>query len=265
MYDCCERRIHYLRVSVTDRCDLRCTYCMPQEGIPLLAHGQVLSLEEIRDVVAVAVRLGVDKVRLTGGEPLVRKGIVALVGMLAAILGLRELAMTTNGSRLAELAQPLRAAGLQRVNVSLDAIDPERYRAITRHGDLARVLAGIAAARDAGLVPIKLNCVVEAGPDEPDARGVAAWAASEGLEVRFIPRMDIGAGRFARVIGGEGGDCARCNRLRLTSDGRIHPCLFSNLSWSVRELGAEQAILQAVAGKPPRGLCSDKRMSATGG
>ena len=264
LYDSCGRRIHYLRVSVTDRCNLRCTYCMPAEGIVPLPHARILRLEEIRDVVAVAASLGIDKVRLTGGEPLVRSGIIDLVAMLAAVPGIRDLAMSSNGILLERHAAALRAAGLQRINLSLDTLDPARFRAITRGGEVSQVLAGLAAARAAGF-PIKLNCVVEDGPDEPDARLVAAFAAWHDLPVRFIPRMDQQAGRFSRVIGGDGGDCSRCNRLRLSSDGLLYPCLFSDLAFPVREYGARRAFELAVAGKPATGRHSRNRIYALGG
>ena len=136
MFDRFKRRINYLRISVTDRCNLRCTYCMPAEGVPLLDHDQVLSLEEIRDFTATAVAMGVDKVRLTGGEPLVRRGIADLVAMIAAIPGIKDFGMTTNGALLPRHAKDLRAAGLHRLNISLDSLDAQRFKAITRNGCL---------------------------------------------------------------------------------------------------------------------------------
>ena len=256
MLDRFSRRINYLRISVTDRCNLRCVYCMPPAGVPLKTHADMLAFEEIREVVCVATEMGIDKVRLTGGEPLARRGIVALVGMLAAVPGINDYAMTTNGILLATFAEPLAAAGLRRVNVSLDAVDPARYAETTRGGDVSRVFAGIAAARQAGLSPIKLNCVVKESPSEPDARDVAAYAEEEGLPVRYIRQMRFSTGEFWPVTGGTGGVCRVCNRLRLTSDGMIKPCLFSDLSFSVRELGVREAIRQAVAAKPEVGTAS---------
>ena len=265
MFDRFERPITYLRISVTDRCNLRCAYCMPAEGVPLLRHEDLLSFEEIADVARTAAAMGITKLRLTGGEPLVRRGIVRLVEMLAPIEGIQDLAMTTNGTRLAQYAHDLAAAGLHRVNISLDAIAPERYAEITRGGDVREALAGIAAARDAGLSPIKLNCVVHHSPEEPDARDVLAFGQAEGLEVRFIKRMHLATGQFSVVIGGAGGDCARCNRLRLTSGGLVRPCLFNDLGFSVRALGAEEAIRHAVAAKPACGEKSHAQFNAIGG
>lgn len=265
MFDRFNRKIDYLRISVTDKCDLRCVYCMPEEGVPPLRHEELLSFEEIAAVVREAAALGMSKIRITGGEPLVRRGIVTLVSMLAGIEGIRDLAMTTNGIRLGAFAQPLADAGLHRVNVSLDALDPVRYAKITRGGDIARVIEGIAAAREAGLAPIKLNCVVRESPEEPDARAVAAFGAAHGLDVRFIRRMNLADGRFTQVIGGSGGDCRRCNRLRVTCDGMVRPCLFNDLKFSVRELGAREAILRAVAAKPASGEKSSAPISAIGG
>lgn len=266
MIDRFGRTIDYLRISVTDRCNLRCGYCMPPEGIVLLPLAEILRFEEIVEVARAAADLGVTKIRLTGGEPLVRRGIETLVGMLATVDRLTDLAMTTNGLLLPEHAAPLAAAGLRRVNVSLDAIDAARYAAITGGGDVGRVLAGIDAARQAGLNPVKLNCVVGPQGEERDARDVAAFAQREGLEVRFIQQMNLAAGCFTVVRGGSGGDCARCNRLRLTSDGQIRPCLFSDLSFSVRRLGAAEAIARAVAQKPPTGsTCSNRLIHTIGG
>ena len=174
--------------------------------------------------------------------------------------------MTTNGTLLAGFAADLARAGLHRVNVSLDAVDPDRFREITRGGDVRAVFEGLAAARDAGLTPIKLNCVVAESADEPDARDVADYARREGLEVRFIREMDFGEGAFSVVEGGSGGDCPRCNRLRLSSDGRIRPCLFSDLTFGVRELGPAEAIRQAVAAKPEQGRpCSHNWIRGIGG
>ncbi|MEA1950391.1 MAG: radical SAM protein [Planctomycetota bacterium] len=271
MIDRFGRTIDYLRIAVTDRCNLRCVYCMPSEGINLMRHDDVLRFEEIVDVARAAVNIGVRKIRLTGGEPLVRLGVESLVAQLAAIDSVADLAMTTNGVLLPKYAPLLAEAGLHRVNVSLDAIDAERYAALTRGGDVREVLAGIEAARKAGLEPVKLNCVLspknrDAEGITPDAHDVEAFAKREGLEVRFIEQMDLAGGHFSVVHGGSGGDCRRCNRLRLTSDGQIRPCLFSDLSFSVRKLGAAEAIAQAIAQKPSSGsTCSDRTISMIGG
>lgn len=254
MLDLYKRHIHYLRISVTDRCNLRCLYCMPEEGVPLIPHDQILSLEEIRDIVKVAISLGIDKIRLTGGEPLVRKGIVDLVAMIASFEGLRDLAMTTNGILLSAFAADLKAAGLMRVNVSLDTMDPVRYAEITRGGRIEDVLEGLAAAKAAGLSPIKLNAVVPFNAGPLAAGDVARFGEEQGFEVRFIHQMDLHAGEFTVVEGGEGGDCAHCSRLRLSSRGVIYPCLFNDIGFDVRTLGAREAILAAVRGKPKCGV-----------
>jgi len=253
MYDRYNRHINYLRISVTDRCNLRCRYCMPEEGVQWLNHTDILSFEEIAEVTRLAVRLGVEKVRLTGGEPLVRKGIVQLVSMLAEIEGLRDLSMTTNGVLLSRFAQPLADAGLNRVNVSLDTMNPAKYKVISRGGELQDVLDGIAAARTAGLSPVKVNCVVKNGSDEPDAQQVAAYCREQGLEVRFIHQMDLHSGVFHVVEGATGGSCEICNRLRLTANGKIKPCLFSDLEYDVKKIGAEAAITTALKNKPACG------------
>lgn len=265
MFDRFDRRIHYLRISVTDRCNLRCSYCMPEDGIPLLDRAKVLSFEEIRDVVAGAVDLGVDKIRITGGEPLVRHGIVDLVRMIAAVDGVADLAMTTNGVLLKDFALLLREAGIRRINISLDTLDPERFKAITRMGNVHDVLEGVKAAEQAGFASIKLNCVVNESPSEPDAVAVAAFGQRHGFEVRYIRKMDLKAGRFWPVIGGNGGHCDSCSRLRLSSDGRVFPCLFSDLSYSVRDYGIEEALRMAVENKPAAGKHSQMGIHAIGG
>jgi cyclic pyranopterin phosphate synthase len=260
------REVDYLRVSVTDRCNLRCVYCMPNPSYEPIPRDDILSFDEIEEVVRAAARLGFRHVRLTGGEPLLRRDLERLVARLARVEGIDDLALTTNGILLERLARPLKQAGLGRVNVSLDAIDPDRYAAITGGGRLDRVLAGIDAAIEAGLVPLKLNCVIETTPLEPDARGVAEFAASRGLELRYIPRMDIERGLFSQVIGGRGGDCPSCSRLRISCDGFVLPCLFSEPAFRVRELGADEALRRAIEDKPEAGgRCSWTRMHGIGG
>jgi cyclic pyranopterin phosphate synthase len=260
------REITYLRISVTDRCNLRCVYCMPAEGVPLLSHADVLSFEEICNVAETAVSLGMTKLRITGGEPLVRRDVPTLVRMLKDIPGVEDLAMTTNGTLLSDYAQALADAGLMRVNISLDTLQPERFAEITRGGELQQVLAGIEAAREAGLAPIKLNCVVADSSDEPHAHEVTEFGRKNGFEVRYIKKMDSASGKFSVVAGGTGGDCPRCNRLRLSANGMVRPCLFADLGFSVRELGAREALLRAVAEKPQAGgPCNNNWIRATGG
>jgi cyclic pyranopterin phosphate synthase len=283
--DAYNRPISYLRISVTDRCNLRCIYCMPQEGIPWRRHDEVLRYEEIETIVRAAAELGITKVRLTGGEPLVRRGIVDLVRKIAAIPGIDDLAMTTNGILLARYADDLAEAGLHRVNISLDTLDPERFRHITRCGDLSDVLAGIEAARQAGLRPIKINTVVIRGMNEDEVVELAAKTLeADWWNIRFIELMPVGSGglvtdaweekvvtareirrriestlgtlkpakirtgngpaRYYRLPGASGtvgfitpvSDhfCYRCNRLRLTADGQLRPCLLSDQEIDLR-------------------------------
>ncbi len=259
MLDRFDRPITYLRISVTDRCNLRCTYCMPASGVPPLPHDQILRYEEILDFTRLAVTMGIEKVRLTGGEPLVRKGVVSLVERLATIEGITDLSMTTNGVLLASHARDLRAAGLHRLNVSLDTMDPVRFREITRMGELGHVLHGIETAQVEGFSRIKINTVVQKSDQEPDAQAVRAWATPRGLEVRYIKQMDLRRGTFGVVQGGQGGDCAKCNKLRLTSTGKLKPCLFSDVELDIRELGYVKAIVLALAYKPERGVVNTTR------
>lgn len=253
MYDRFNRSIDYLRISVTDRCNLRCQYCMPEEGIRLLRHEDILTYDEIKDFTRVAVANGIQKVRITGGEPLVRKGIVVLVGMVSAIQGITDLSMTTNGTLLEHYAEDLARAGLMRVNISLDTVDPDRYREITRRGNVNDVLRGIEAARKAGLDPVKINCVVKESKDEKDAREIALFCKKNGLEIRYICQMDLVNGYFFTVDGGTGGKCSSCNRLRLTANGKLKPCLFNEAEIDIREPGSEKAFRMAVGIKPRKG------------
>lgn len=315
------RKITYLRVSVTDRCNFRCIYCMPAAGVKWQPHQEILRYEEIVRVVRAAAALGIRKVRLTGGEPLVRAGIVELVEELHQIPGINELVMTTNGSLLPRYARALARAGLDRVNISLDTLQPERFRRITRLGNLEDTLRGITAAQDAGLTPIKLNAVVMRGINDDEVAALAA-KSREGFQVRFIEWMPIGTleedftERFvsgdeikARIEGSLGplvpvreegparvyqiadaaGEigfittfsapfCATCNRMRLTADGRLRPCLLSPIEIDLKgplRAGATDAEIQGllkegIRKKPfahgiPSDVPHDRTMSEIGG
>jgi cyclic pyranopterin phosphate synthase len=197
------RHIEYLRVSLTDRCNYRCTYCMPEEGVQLVPRADVLTFEELERLLGVFARLGVRRVRLTGGEPTVRKNVVDLVGRLARVPGIEELAMTTNGHLLPDLAAPLRAAGLAEVNVSIDTLDRDRFRALTRKGDLDRVVAGIDAALAAGL-EVKLNAVALRGINEEELADLCRFGWAKGATPRFIEHMPMSDGEIyspARHLG----------------------------------------------------------------
>lgn len=261
------RTIKYLRLSVTDLCNCRCVYCMGENGVPRLPHSAILSFEEIEEIVRTAVSLGVTKVRLTGGEPLVRRGIDELVRRLRGIEGVEELAMTTNGARLAEYAEALKEAGLDRLNVSLDTLDPEKFRRITRIGELRDTLDGLDAARRAGFERIKLNTVLMGGVNDDEIAEIAALAKDGAFDVRFIELMPIGectdwdrrrflpaervleylpkgervpsdgVAELWRPAGFRGTVglirplshrfCADCDRIRVTADGCLKPCLHS--------------------------------------
>jgi len=300
------RRINYLRISITDRCNLRCRYCMPKEGVSQFGHAEILSFEEILRVAALAVKRGIDKIRITGGEPLVRKDVVSLVQRLSALAGVHDLSMTTNALLLREFAPDLSRAGLRRVNVSMDSLDPEKYRRITRGGDLKKVWEGIDAARRAGISPIKINVVAIAGFNDREIEDFARLTLKEPFQVRFIEFMPIGAAsewkpehcipcqqikeRIEKISplaplteggNGHGGPallfklpgaageigfispvsehfCQSCNRLRLTADGKVKSCLFSEELTDLKPLlrsGAgdeelERALDEALLSKP---------------
>jgi cyclic pyranopterin phosphate synthase len=226
---------------------------MPENGITLLRHEDILSFDEIAEFTRVAVAHGMNKVRLTGGEPLVRKGIVDLVKMLSGIEGIEDLSMTTNSVLLKEFANDLKAAGLHRVNISLDTVDHQKFEYITRNGSLDEVFDGISAAVKAGLTPVKINCVVKESAKEADAMGVAEFCRKNNLEIRYIRQMDLVNGHFYVVDGGSGGNCPACNRLRLTSNGKLKPCLFNDLEFDIRKVGYEEAIRLASEQKPECG------------
>ena len=272
LIDRCQRRLNYLRISVTDRCNLRCAYCLPGEDIPRLRHEDVLRYEEILRVARVAAGLGITKVRVTGGEPLVRRGVIDFLAELARIPGIRDLSLTTNGLLLKENAGRLRAAGVARVNVSMDTLDPGRYRDITGVDAFEQAWEGIRASQAHGFHPIKINVVALRGVNDDELPALARLSLDLPLHVRFIEFMPIGRARFAgapllfpeimeriSVIGrllpvegspldgpahryrfdgaqGEVGFipaishhfCSRCNRLRLTADGHLRPCLLSD-------------------------------------
>ena len=265
MLDNYNRNIHYLRISVTDRCNLRCKYCMPEGGVKLINHSDILTFEEIYEFTKIAVNYGINKVRITGGEPLIRKNIVELVRLLSQIKELQDLSLTTNALLLKEFAKPLFEAGLKRVNISLDTLNSNKFKDITRGGDITKVLEGISTAKEAGLSPIKINCVIEKSQNEPEAKRVKEYCDANGLIVRFIHQMNLKTGEFSVVEGGTGGDCKICNKLRLSSDGYLRPCLFNDIKFNIRELGAEKAIQMAIENKPKCGTYSSNQFNSIGG
>ena len=301
-----KRPITYLRISVTDRCNLRCVYCLPKEGIHWQAHEDQLSIEEISRITSVMARAGVKRVRLTGGEPLVHPDIVKIVSNIALIPGIEEVSLTTNAMLLERLARPLADAGLKRVNISLDTLDAEKFRSITRGGTIDRLWCGITAAERAGLVPLKLNTVVVNGLDADELPDLARLTIENPWHIRFIELMPVGnaqnwgvgfpasqdrylsvqqmhvrlskfnlepsespmsngPARTFRIPGAMGtigfisplGEhfCQNCNRLRLTADGFLRPCLLQDQEINIREALQSGApllplIQQAVEIKP---------------
>jgi cyclic pyranopterin phosphate synthase len=293
LVDAFKRPITYLRVSVTDRCNLRCVYCMPEAGLPWIPNPDILSYEEIAEIVRAAASIGVRSIRLTGGEPLIRRHLDRLVSMLAEIPGIDDIALSTNGLLLAEQAVGLRDAGLRRVNVSLDTLEEDRFTAIARRPGLGRVLAGIDAALDAGLGPVKLNCVLMRGTNDDELERFGELTRERAVHIRFIEVMPVqdnvdlqrdtwissdevlerlgalgdlhpvpnphgngpartfaydGAPGTVGVISPLAHDyCERCNRVRLSADGRLKLCLFGDhlidLRTPLRAGGGEEAIV----------------------
>jgi cyclic pyranopterin phosphate synthase len=307
------RKINYLRLSVTDRCNLRCRYCMPEEGVEMIEHGDLLTYEEINKVIEVFARNGISKVRLTGGEPLVRRGVVDLVKGIAKIEGIKDLSLTTNGVLLKEYVKALAAAGLRRVNVSLDTLRPDRFAYITRRDKFKEVWEGIETALAHRLSPVKLNVVVIKGFNDDEIKDFARLSLTYPLHIRFIEFMPLGQANIwngegvissAQIMeeiaaigellprGPEANDgpakryylrgsageigfispisshfCAQCNRLRLTPDGKIRTCLFSDeeidLRGVLRAAGHEEKIedvlYQALQAKPEGHRIGDLR------
>jgi cyclic pyranopterin phosphate synthase len=247
------RLIRYLRVSVTDRCNLRCSYCAAEASCES-GIGEALPLESMAAIVRAAVGLGVDKVRITGGEPLLREGLFGFVSSLASIPGLGTLAMTTNGTHLATAARELASAGLMSVNVSLDSIDPDEYGRLTGGGRLEDTLSGIAAAKEAGL-DVKLNVVVDAH-DPPSAareKAVANYAQDIGVALQTIRRYDPLSPKIDDPDYDRPPPCAACDRIRLLSDGRLLACLHSAAVLPIDLEHIEESILTCVAMKSARG------------
>ena len=264
------RRIHYLRISVTDRCNYRCVYCMPEEGIPVKSHDQILPYEAITRIASVAANLGFDRVRLTGGEPLVRKSIEQLVAMLSGINGLEDISMTTNGSLLTpNSARGLKVAGLKRINISLDTLDERKFSEITRGGELEDVLSGVAAARAAGLDPVKINMIVSEGTIPAEIDAMRRFCEMNGLVLQTIKQFSLynrkDELKYPHVFD-RPHPCDECNKLRLTADGYLKPCLFSNKEISVDLEDIEGSIRRAIESKPQEGTyCENRLMCQIGG
>jgi GTP 3',8-cyclase len=261
MFDRFNRPITYLRISVTDKCNLRCLYCMPPEGVSPRRHQDLLSFEQMTAV----ARLGVTKIRLTGGEPLVKRCITDLVRMLAGIEGLQHLAMTTNGTLLAKFARPLRKAGLDSVNVSLDTLDADKYRFLTRGGSREDALAGVEAARQEGF-PVKINMVVLEGTRKQEIEAMRRFCEERGLQLQLINHYDLGRKKTDSYGFDRPPFCARCNRIRLMADGMLKPCLHSDLEVKIDFSRLEDSLKEAAFSKPERGsTCRNRVMSQIGG
>ena len=265
MFDRFERAITYLRISVTDKCNLRCRYCMPAEGVPRRLHEDLLTLEQLAEAARAAVGLGVTKIRLTGGEPLVRRGIVDLVGMIAAIEGLEQLGLTTNGTLLAPRARELRAAGLGSVNVSLDTLDPVRYGEITRGGSIDDALAGIHAARAEGF-PLKINMVVLDDASRSEIDAMKRFCASVDARLQLINHFDLTRKKGDDYAFDRPPSCAGCNRIRLLADGTLKPCLHSDGEVRLDPARIRESLQEAIMSKPLHGgACTNRGMQSIGG
>jgi cyclic pyranopterin phosphate synthase len=256
MFDTYKREINYLRVSVTDRCNLRCTYCMPKAGIEMKNHADILSYEKIVSIVAAAAKKGIHKIRLTGGEPLVRKNITFLIRELKAIPDVSEVSMTSNGTLLDLLAEELKQAGLDRLNISLDTLDARKYRQITRNGDIERVFSGIRAARKAGFAATKINMVLIPGFNGSDVEAMKQFCRENGLLLQRIHHYSLYDHKTVQkeLAAERPLSCHVCNRLRLTADGKLKPCLFSDREFAVDFFAIPASLEKAVQAKPRHGV-----------
>ena len=294
MIDKLGRDITYLRISLTDKCNLRCRYCMPVEGVCKRSHHEMMNEDEVVAAVKVAASLGIHKIRLTGGEPLVKRNIVSICRRVAAVEGIREVCLTTNGILLPELAVALKEAGVKRLNLSLDTLDPEKYAYITRIGKLEQFRAGLEAALEAGFDKVKINAVLIGGFNDDEIESLANLTMEYPVDMRFIELMPIqdhdefgesayvpyskvleklpdavpvakdgGVAKLYRLPGAQGNIglispisahfCSECNRIRLTADGKLKPCLHSGDEYSIKGLdkaGMKAVFEQAIWNKP---------------
>jgi len=267
MLDSYNREISYLRISVTDRCNLRCIYCMPPEGIEKKDHTDCLSFEEITAVAREAAGLGIRKIRLTGGEPLVRHGIANLVEMLSKIEGIDLIGMTTNGHLLDRYAGDLKKAGLDSINISLDTLDEERYSRLTRGGEIQKVLEGIDAALASGF-PLKLNMVVTDETSQREIDDMAAFCRRKGINLQKIKEYSLKEDKEQNddFVYHRPPPCGQCNRIRLLSDGRLKPCLHSDQEIKINMDNISESHKEAILGKPRCGsVCSTRNMVEIGG
>lgn len=300
MRDIYHRNINYMRISITDLCNLRCQYCMPPNGVPKKEHRELMTIEEILRVVKAGAKEGIKKIRITGGEPLIKRGILDLIQGISQVEGIEDISLTTNGILLKEMAPALKEAGLNRLNISMDSLRPDRFREITRGGDLALVWEGIREAMRLGIAPIKLNVVVIGNFNEDEINDFVDLTRKEPMDVRFIELMPLGEASgwakerfisnqeiksrikdlipipkdfsgpaaYYKVPGAKGrigfinpiSDhfCSDCNRIRLTADGKLKPCLHSNHEISIKEvmekegLTLEEVIQKAILAKPEK-------------
>ena len=294
MIDQLGRDITYLRISLTDKCNLRCRYCMPEEGVCRRSHHEMMNEDEVVTAVEVAASLGIHKIRLTGGEPLVKRNIVSICRRVAAVEGIREVCLTTNGILLPQLGKQLREAGVRRLNLSLDTLDKDKYAYITRIGQLEQFRAGLDAALDAGFDKVKLNAVLIGGFNDDEIEALSNLTMEYPVDMRFIELMPIqdhdefgesayvpysrvleklpqavpvpkdgGVAKLYRLPGAKGNIglispinahfCGECNRLRLTADGKLKPCLHSGDEYSIKGLTREEmkaVFEQAIWNKP---------------
>lgn len=306
MKDSFGREIDYLRISITDLCNLRCIYCMPKEGIDKFSHEQIISPERIKEIVEIVAKLGIKKIRLTGGEPLVRRGLIDIIKLIREVKEIEEICLTTNAITLKENAKALKDAGVDRLNISLDTLDAKKYSFITRGGDISKVFEGIKEAKKVGFKNTKINCVLIGGYNDDEIEKFISFAKENDLIIRFIELMPIGEGErfdpksfisnkiilnkipslvfdyeddvstYYKVKGSNTSVglisplsnkfCKKCNRIRLTSDGKIKPCLHSEVEYELNNLHGEELenkLKEAILAKPKEHYLNEKGKSSS--
>ncbi len=265
MRDTFNREINYLRISLTDKCNLRCIYCMPEEGLQLKQHKDIMRYEQIIKIVQEAAGLGINKIRLTGGEPLIKKDIELLIEKLAAIKDIKELCLTTNGVLLAEKAQILKKAGLNSINISLDTLQPQKYKDITRGGDIADALKGIDQAIVEGF-KIKINMVVIKDKNEDEIDDMRNFCLKKDIKLQLINHFNLSNKKNDEYFFDRPPKCKQCNRIRLLSDGTLKPCLHSDTEYKIDYDNIRESLEKAILSKPENGSsCTERKMFEIGG
>ena len=266
MIDNFNRKIDSIRISVTDRCNLSCIYCMP-ENPSFFKSDDLMTSSEIINLVDNCIKFGIENIKFTGGEPLLRNDLVEIIKVITKSNRVNDISITTNGILLRRYAKELKEAGLNRINISLDTVCCNEYKRLTRIGKLKDVLDGIECAIKNNFDSIKINCVIENSILEKNAVLVKRYAEQKNIEIQYIKRINLLNGKFSKVINGDSGNCIKCNKIRVLSNGLILPCLFSDSGYCIRKFGIDCALKMAIKNKPVSGISggNTRNMHSIGG